>query len=83
MIKPTIGRIVLVRNRTGAVQNQDEPAIVCFVSSDTQINVCGFDAEGWPFALTGLYLYQGDDDTAPKDLHAAWMPYQKAQARNS
>lgn len=80
MIKPTIGRVVLVRNRSGKIGSQDEPALVTFVHSDACINIGGFDANGAPFAATSVTLHQGDDTDAPAYLHAAWMPYQKGQA---
>jgi hypothetical protein len=78
MIKPTIGRVVVVRNRQGAVGSQDEPALVTYVHSDNCINVGGFNADGAPFSLTSLYFEQGDG--SPSQPHATWMPYQRAQA---
>ena len=80
MIKPTIGRVVLIRNRSGKIGQQDEPALVCYVHGDECINVAGFDANGNHFNHTSVPLHQGDDSTAPDHLHAAWMPYQKGQA---
>ena len=41
MIKPTIGRVVLV-TRDGV----QSPALIAFVHGDTLINVGGFDAGG-------------------------------------
>lgn len=81
MIKPTIGRVVLVQNRTGSTDiSQAEPALVSYVWSDRMINVGGFDHNGMPFAFTSLTLLQ-DDDTPPAiGGYAEWMPYQKGQA---
>lgn len=80
MINPTIGRVVLIRNRSGKIGSQDEPALVTYVHSDSCINIGGFDANGTPFAATSVPLHQGEDADAPAWMHAAWMPYQKGQA---
>jgi hypothetical protein len=76
MIKPTIGRVVLV-NIPGFLQQW--PALIAFVHSDRLINVGGFDNSGNPLALTSVPLLQ-DDDLKPEGIHAEWMPYQKGQA---
>lgn len=88
MIKPTIGRVVLVY-RPGK-SDQFEPALISYVWSDTCINVGGFDRNGNPFRETSLFLNQDisvDPITPPKlegdeglEPFACWMPYQKAQA---
>lgn len=75
MIKPTIGRVVLVHR---GQSDQAESALICYVHSDTLINVGGFDKNGAPFALTSLQLIQGDE--TPPIQYAEWMPYQKGQA---
>lgn len=79
MIKPTIGRVVLVHRGNS---DQPEPALVCYVWNDRMINVGGFNKNGEPFKETSLTLLQ-DDDT-PEGLgttrYAEWMPYQKAVA---
>ena len=85
MIKPTIGRVVLIHRIVGGqpVSPQPEPALVCYVHNDRLINVGGFDANGQPFARTSVQLLQ-DDDAAPANIvtgaYAEWMPYQKAVA---
>lgn len=84
MIKPTIGRVVLVhRVKDGQpLSPQPEPALVCYVHTDRMINVGGFDANGQPFACTSMTLLQ-DDDLPPNLIagaYATWMPYQKEQA---
>ena len=76
MIKPTIGRVVLVHR---GQSDQAEPALVCYVWNDRMINVGGFDRNGAPFAATSLQLLQ-DDDVATGICYAEWMPYQKGQA---
>jgi len=80
VIKPTIGRVVLVQRRPGSTDiTQAEPALISYVWSDTMINVGGFDHNGTPFAFTSLRLLQ-DDEEAPEHCYAEWMPYQKGQA---
>ena len=85
MIKPTIGRVVLVhRIKDGKrLSPQPEPALVCYVHTDYMINVGGFDANGEPFSSTSVNLLQ-DNEQAPGNIitgaYAEWMPYQKAQA---
>ena len=79
MIKPTIGRVVLVA-RSVVPSDKREPAFVCHVFHDRMINVGGFDSNGDPFKLTSLPLLQ-DDDTPPiSGPYAEWMPYQKGVA---
>lgn len=82
MIKPTIGRVVWVYNRFGAIsKDQPEPALICYVHSDSLINAAGFDANGFPYSATSLPLFQGLAGEGPTTPHAAWMPYQQAQAQ--
>jgi hypothetical protein len=90
MIKPSIGRVVLVFRDTN--QRQWEEASICYVHSDTLINVAGFDANGNPFAVTSIPLRQ--DDIAQDPIYppavahsgslgvpfACWMPYQRQAA---
>lgn len=89
MIKPTIGRVVLVY-RPNSGSDQFEPAKICYVWSDTCINVGGIDRNGRPFSETSLFLDQ-DLEVDPVNLprleaddalepFACWMPYQKKQA---
>lgn len=77
MIKPTIGRVVLVYR---GKSDQAEPALICYVHSDRSINVAGFDCNGIPFAATSLQLLQDDDVATNSNYYAEWMPYQVAQA---
>lgn len=79
MIKPTIGRVVLVY-RHPRVQPEPEPAFVCFVHTDRCINVGGFDANGAPFGATSVPLLQDDDVPPSGQTYAEWMPFQKGQA---
>lgn len=81
MIRPTIGRVVLVHERRGSADPEcPEPAFVCYVHNDRSINVAGFNAVGKPFQLVHLPLVQGDETKPVKGEHAAWMPYQKQVA---
>lgn len=77
MIQPTIGRVVLVRNRPGG-GDQDEPALISYVFNPRCISVGGFDRYGMPFR--GFRLPLAQDDDVLEGEHAVWMPYQKAQA---
>jgi len=88
MIKPTIGRVVLVSRNSRNSISQWQPALICRVNADDTINVGGFDTSGTPFAEIDLELRQGDitDDPVfiPQDLigqrFACWMPYQRQQS---
>ena len=77
MIKPTIGRVVLVHR---GKSEQAEPALVCYVHGDRMINVGGFDQNGAPFSATSIPLMQDDDVPGNQNYYAEWMPYQKAVA---
>jgi hypothetical protein len=77
MIKPTIGRVVLVYR---GLSDQAEPALVSYVWNDTMINVGGFDRNGIPFSACSLQLLQDDDVPSNHKYYAEWMPYQKGQA---
>lgn len=88
MIKPSVGRVVLVQRFEKAENGvtldldptQPEPALVTYVHTDRQVNVAGFTQSGAPFAANEIVLLQ-DDDTKPDDQSFAyWMDYQKAQA---
>ncbi len=84
MIKPTIGRVVLVHRPNSIDHSQPEPALVSYVWSDTLINVGGFDANGIPFNATSVKLLQ-DDEAAPLigQTYAEWMPVQKQAAADA
>lgn len=74
MIKPTIGRVVLYKFDT----SEDRwPALVCFVHSDTLINIGGFDHQCNAFGKSSVTLAQ---DRPAEIGEAEWMPYQKGQA---
>lgn len=77
MIAPTIGRVVWFWENAG--QPQPLPGIVCFVHSDTRVNLAVFDANGNTSGKTSVFLYQGDTER-PTMHFAEWMPYQKGQA---
>lgn len=83
MIRPTVGRVVLLNNRPGN-QGPAEAALIAFVHSDTCINVGGFDHNGHPMSATSVPLIQeGEPMPVPphyEGIYAEWMPYQKGQA---
>lgn len=76
MIKPTIGRVVLVHK---GASDQAEPALITYVHNDSMINVGGFNAGGSAFAIQSLPLVQDADEETPIP-YATWMPYQKQVA---
>ena len=77
MIKPTIGRVVLVQRELE--QTQAQPALITYVHSDSCINVAGFDNYGIPFIENSIQLVQ--EDTGFQGIrYAYWMPYQKKVA---
>jgi hypothetical protein len=79
-ISPTVGRVVWVRNRPGAISSlQPEVGFITYVHSDSCINVGGFDANGEPFRQTSLFLVQ-DGSGSQGGPYAEWMPYQKGHA---
>ncbi len=87
LIKPTVGRIVLLMfgagNWPGFVKpdhGQPCAAIVTRVWGDRCINVCAFDANGMPQGFTSVRLLQEDDTAREDEMHAKWMDYQKGQA---
>lgn len=80
MIKPSIGRVVLV-TRPGSPTDQHEPALVTYVHSDRLINVGGFDRDGNPFSATLVPLLQDADKPEKNVIYAEWMLYQKEQAK--
>lgn len=80
MIIPTVGRVVLVRNRHANRSGQPEAALIAFVHNDRLINVGGFDGNGLSFAMTSLRLVQEGDLVDDQSTYAEWMNYQKGQA---
>ncbi len=82
MIEPTIGRVVWVRNRHGRMHDQPETAQICFVHSNTLINVGGLDHVGQHFRCVNIQLRQGEPSEVidPNAAYCEWMPYQKGQA---
>lgn len=90
MIKPSIGRQVLVYRGAAHIGGQWNCASVCAVNSDTNINVAGFDRDGHSFIEISLHLDQSDIASDSIDLpagltshapFACWMPYQRAVAK--
>ena len=72
MIKPTIGRVVLVHAYHMSPGAAPWPALVCFVHGDRCINVGGFTELGHPFARTSLPLLQDDDPAPPQGTEYAY-----------
>jgi hypothetical protein len=82
VIPPTVGRVVLVKDRHQCEdKTQPEVGFITFVHNDTCINVAGFDHYGGHFSLTSLTLIQDGVETPEHiTVRAEWMPYQKGQA---
>ena len=92
MIKPTIGRVVLVYRAEYHVGSQWNTAQICAVNTDASINVAGFDRDGHSFIERNLTLRQDNIAESAVDLptgledcpaFACWMPYQRQSAADS
>ena len=92
MIKPTVGRVVLLTISVGyAIKNhlacsdlsQPLAAQIAYVHNDRMVNLTAWDHNGKQFGITSVQLLQ-DDDVAPvltgSSFYCEWMPYQKGQA---
>lgn len=80
MIKPTIGRVVWYHSENPTQTEQPWAAIVCFVHSETMVNLTVFDENGYGKPKPSIFLYQGDGDK-PSLPYCEWMPYQIGQAK--
>jgi hypothetical protein len=86
MIKPTIGRVVWFQPFKPADQplrDQPYPALICYVHSDTCINVGYFNEGGTAGSACSVTLVQEGDDISglTSGGFAEWMPYQVGQAK--
>lgn len=92
MIKPSIGRVVLVYRGEKHIGGQWNSASVIGVISDTEISVAGFDRNGDEFRQLNITLRQDeiasdatnipwDKLTDREEPFACWMPYQRAVAK--
>jgi len=80
MIKPTIGRVVWLKD--SKISNQMMPALICYVWGDAMVNLAAHDDEGKNFAKTSVPLFSGDAEECPEG-ECCWMPYQKQQAEKA
>jgi hypothetical protein len=80
MIKPTIGRVVIIQRGAPGAQADGWPALVNKVHGDRCINAAGFNEWGTSVGFSSLPLLQDDDVPPPVGPYAEWMPYQKGQA---
>lgn len=84
-IKPTVGRTLYYFESAKHAQDveagTDQPfiAFVTFVHGDSSINILAISHHNIPHPHLGVTLRQPGDDL-PNGPHAAWMPYQQAQA---
>lgn len=80
MISPTIGHVVWFYPARSDIQqplvDQPYPALICYVHTDNEINVAGFDSVGFPFAESNVQLIQENYPYPNTDCFAKWMPYQ-------
>lgn len=82
MIKPTIGRVVWFHPEfqpDSGSNERTQAAIVCYVHSDTMVNLAVFDENGVASSQTSVWLFQGEGER-PAGPYAEWMPYQQGQA---
>ena len=68
MIKPSIGRVVLVYRGDKHIGEQWNTAQICEVISDTESSVAGFDRNGDVFKHLNITLYQYDVATSAVEL---------------
>lgn len=83
MIKPTIGRVVWYtqyqNEHLTCDDSQPLAAMVCYVYSDSMVNLVVHDANGNSIPKTSVPLFQGDASECPEGS-CCWMPYQQKQA---
>ena len=82
MIKPTVGIVVLYKPLSHERQLGDDgtgrwPALVCYVWSDTMVNLAVFDPNGIAKPHTSVTLAQ---DAPAEEGQCEWMPFQIGQA---
>jgi hypothetical protein len=94
IIKPTVGRVVLLHVAAGAsfyfvpypgrppVIDTAQPcaATIAHVHSDRLVNVAAVDANGVPFSMTSVTLVQPGDDKPQVGSYCEWMPFQVTMA---
>lgn len=80
MIKPTIGRVIIVKRGATDAQPDGWPAFITKVYGDRYINAAGFNEWGTSFAFFSLILVQEGDTPPEAGPYAEWMLYQKDQA---
>ena len=85
IIKPTIGRKVWFwpkkDTQHAVIQGQPHDATIVGVWSDTCVNLACRDANGTPYAITSVLLYQEGGGPRPDFYFAEWMPFQQGQAK--
>lgn len=76
-IIPTVGRVVWYFDTPTA--ERPLAGIVCYVHSDSMVNLTVHLANGDTTGRTSVPLVQ-EDDSIPPGHRCEWMPYQKGQA---
>lgn len=79
MTKPTIGRVMWLKDST-----LSEQFLACSVAyvhglEAESVNIGGLNAHGAAFSRCNVPVFQGDAEECPEG-QVCWMPYQKAQA---
>lgn len=78
-MKPSIGRVVWYYPAAHG-DSQPWPALICFVSSDTLVNLGGFRSDGTPFDACNVPLFLPDAPLPEQGPYCTWMPYQVSAA---
>lgn len=82
MIKPTIGGDVWYHPDNPTPTAQPWAALVCFVHSDTMVNLVVFDENGYGKPKSSVHLWQGGEEgSIPPTPYCEWMPFQIGQAK--
>lgn len=76
-INPTVGRVVHYFDSTEATRPL--AGVICYVHSDTMVNLTVFTQNGDPVGRTSVSLVQ-EGEPKPLGHRCEWMPYQKGQA---
>ncbi len=83
MIRPTIGRVVwFYKSVEPGLHKGPLAAHVCYVHSDSLVNLMVITENGEPSAETSVTLVQ-ENGEVPTFSYCTWMPYQKGQAQKT
>lgn len=84
MIKPTNGRVLWYKPSADEAIEHDGTqllaSLLCYVVSDSLVNLTVHDMNGYTHPKSSVPLFQGNAEECPEGS-ACWMPYQQQQAR--